>query len=238
MSTYSILKITIQDKEINTKEYTKGSKEKYWAKVAETRALIKRNELPQENKPALEFRTSNVSEKIYSEICHFLDINCVKTDLATDFDQRDCIVSYDYNPEKARILSGDELYLEVFQRKSIKDKREQISLTDYTYQTILQILINYSHQNDLIYQFNQMMLVDILTGETDRHFENWGIKLNQGIYNLLPIFDNSTCLLHQYQKNKKIMVFPTLIKFTKVPLFFPKLATACPPKKGQITTKL
>lgn len=193
---YSIYNIDSENKI----DENKGTKEKYWFTLNNRKALIKINKYDS-NK---ETRSYNVSEKICSEIAHFLGFSCVDTDFIVD---GKCygIASYDYKEidDNMFIISGDDLFLSAFGRKSNKKNDKNITEEDYSYNNIIKILLHFDSSGRLLEKFNSIMVMDALTGESDRHFENWGIYyLENGDYNLLPMYDNSSCLLHQFRDNE------------------------------------
>lgn len=198
MDKFNILKI-----DLKTEEETRGSKSKYWSLVNDKSALIKINNYYK----GKDTRSWNVSEKLYSEISKYLGFSCVNIDFIQNENNLYGIASYDYKNNKMyNILSGDELFFSVFHRmpKKSGDKEKKIIKEEYTYSNILKILEHYSVDINLVRDFNRIMIIDALTGECDRHYENWGIYLYNSEYKLLPAYDNSTCLLHLYREEEKI----------------------------------
>jgi len=51
--------------------------------------------------------------------------------------------------------------------------------------------------NDTISGFWNVYIVDALTGNFDRHGNNWGFIKKNGKYRLSPVFDNGSCLYPQ-----------------------------------------
>lgn len=178
----------------------KGTKEKYWSKIKEENVLIKINKYVSDK----DVRSHNVSEKIYSELAKCLNFSCVKTDFIIDNNLKNGIASYDYKKleNDMLIISGDDLFLSAFGRLASKSK-ENIIKEDYTYDNICKILFHFDNTQTLLADFNSIMVMDALTGESDRHYENWGIyTTNKSDYKLLPSYDNSSCLLHQFREKQ------------------------------------
>ncbi len=185
----------------------KGTKEKYWDEINHKKCLIKFNNRSKDDK--CDIRSANVSEKIYSEIANYLEIECVKTDFIVDDRKRFGIASYDFKKEGMFIVSGDDLFFSVFNRIPNK-KGDNISSTDYTYDNIVKILFYYDQKGDLLKKFNSMLVLDALFGEGDRHHENWGLYKDESTnekYDFLPIYDNSSCLLHQLREEQILKKF-------------------------------
>lgn len=85
---------------------------------------------------------------------------------------------------------------------------KNISKEDYTYNNIIKILLHYNEEGNLLRKFNSIMVIDALFGEGDRHYENWGIyKDINNNYELLPMYDNSSCLLHLLRDNVSLERF-------------------------------
>ena len=212
---YKIINVNSQNK-MHSAE-TKGTKEKYWLNLNGKKALIKLNKYDKEK----DIRSYNVSEKIFSEIAHYLNFPCVNIDFIIDGTGKFGLASYDYKLENnnMKVLSGDDLFISVFGRKAHKKNDKNITKEDYCYNNIYKILISYD--KTLIKDFNKIMIMDALTGENDRHFENWGIySVDNENHKLLPMYDNSSCLLHQFRDDKvleKIMTNNSLKDYVLSP---------------------
>lgn len=177
---------------------SKGTKEKYWVSLNGQKALIKINRYENNN----DVRSYNVSEKIFSEIAKILKFSCVDTDFIVDENKHYGIASFDYKTNNDNIiLSGDDLFFSALNRFPTKNAKNNIVPEDYTYENIVKILSHYDNSYELQKKFNKIMIMDALTGEQDRHYENWGICLSNGKYELLPMYDNSCCLLYQFRDN-------------------------------------
>ena len=177
---------------------SKGTKEKYWSSLCNRRVLVKLKKYEE----LKDVRSYNVSEKIFSEITRYLGFSCVEVDFIVDENNRYGIASYDYKEvdNNMIIFSGDDLFFSVFKRKPNKTDNNNISKEDYSYNNIVKILLHYDSSGKLLTKFNSMMVIDALFGETDRHYENWGLFLSKNdTYDLLPLYDNSSCLLHQFR---------------------------------------
>lgn len=208
-----------------------GSKIKSWGSINKKKALIKLNGYEvktccktQEIKtntrccesPVIytatyiktkETNSYNVSEKIYSEIAKILQFSCVEIDFVQDENGFNWLASYDYKTNTGDknitdINSGKDLYF-AMNLQNVSQETKNID-KNYFYEDIFEILLYYDYQSNykLIKDFNKMVILDALTGETDRHFENWGIYLDKREYHLLPFFDNSSCLLHPFPRTK------------------------------------
>jgi len=70
----------------------------------------------------------------------------------------------------------------------------------YNIQLISAVLSHYSET--LINDFLEIVVFDILIGNTDRHSQNWGItKLANGENKLAPAYDNSSSLGREFNSN-------------------------------------
>ena len=194
---YKIISINSKDKTYSNE--IKGTKEKYWININNKNALIKLNKYDDQK----DVRSYNVSEKIFSEIAKFLGFQCVNIDFVVDENLKYGLASYDYREDinNYNVLSGDDLFIAVFGRKAHKKNEKNITKEDYCISNIIKILLFFDKR--LIKEFNRIMIMDALTGENDRHYENWGIvSISNENHKLLPMYDNSSCLLHQFRDEK------------------------------------
>ena len=178
----------------------KGTKVKYWYELNGKNSLIKMNRYEND----IEVRSLGVSEKIFSEIANYLEFNCVSIDFIKDENGKYGIASYDYKLGDMNIISGDDLYIMAFLPLPPKSEKRYID-KNYFYEDIQKILKYYNAT--LLKEFNKIILMDALTGEMDRHYENWGIYETNNQYFLLPMFDNASCLLHQFRKKSELEKF-------------------------------
>ena len=199
MTKYRIIKIDSSD---GITLENQGSKRKYW--LPKMKALIKLNGYYEEKEKnyvdwSKEIRSWNVSEKIFSEIAHHLGFMCVKTDFVVDEKGIYGIASYDFRKDGELYISGDDLY--IASPISLPKKTEKRSIdANYHYEDIVKMLLFYSNNLKLITDFNKIIIMDALTGESDRHYENWGIRFSNNEYTLLPMYDNSSCLLNKFRE--------------------------------------
>ncbi|MDD4187271.1 MAG: HipA domain-containing protein [Bacilli bacterium] len=185
-----------------------GTKKKSFENVNGKRALVKMNvykEMPDGSFNVEDERNShNVSEKFFSEIALFLGFNCVHIDFVIDSNSFNWLSSYDFNKAGVNTFSGKALYT-IHKPEIIKRDSKHGIDNDYHYEDILNILYHYSSNSyKLIRNFNKMMIMDALTGESDRHYENWGIAKENNEYLLLPMYDNSACLLHSARNEQSL----------------------------------
>lgn len=178
-----------------------GTKIKSWENLSGKSALVKMNQYEEIGNTGTfdvdaEKNSYNVSEKIFSEIALFLGFNCVKIDFIVDSQGFNWLASYDYNRKGVPTFSGKALYTNTKPELMNRNSSRGID-KNYHYEDILKILYRYGGNSyKLIREFNKMMIMDALTGESDRHYENWGIAEENNTFSLLPMYDNSACLLH------------------------------------------
>lgn len=139
------------------------------------------------------------SEKISSEIARKLGVQTASIDLALDYDGNIGIVSYLFT-DTSRLEQHID-FADFFTDSSKSLKRHY-----YNFDNIKKILD--SINDDLFFQFLQIIIFDALVGETDRHWGNWGIKTEytkgQRVENISPLYDTAACLLRDYGDNTDI----------------------------------
>lgn len=185
-----------------------GTKKKSFEYISGKNALVKMNVYKKKENGSFdvnkEMNSQNVSEKIFSEIALFLGFSCVNIDFVVDSNSFNWLASYDFNKPGVNTFSGKALYT-IHKPEIIKRDLKHGIDNDYHYEDILNILYRYSSNSyKLIRDFNKMMIMDVLTGESDRHYENWGIAKDNNEYFLLPMYDNSACLLHSARNEQSL----------------------------------
>ena len=160
----------------------KGSKDKEMLVEPETRRLVM-------FKYPSEGSGDTWSEKIASEIGIHIGYNVQKVNLG-EFNGRYGSLSYWFLERGEPLSEGADLV-----KSDEFDVRSRPNL-----QFIKQILD--SHNKELFSNFVEIVIFDILIGNTDRHMENWGIiKDAKGISFLSPAYDNSSSLGREFNSN-------------------------------------
>lgn len=173
MTKFQIIKVNT----LNADDEPRGTKIKGWVSVSGRLGLVKINKYAPDDEGGAEIRSWAVSEKLFSEIATFLGFSCVKTDFIINEEDKYGIVSYDYRIKGAHEITGNDIYKRTpipLPTTRIKNNREDID-KNYNYEDIVEILNFYSNDSSLIIKFNKIMLMDALTGESDRHYNNWSI---------------------------------------------------------------
>lgn len=128
------------------------------------------------------------SEKLSCEIAKVLNYRCAKIELALDEYNQLGILNYLFvNLHKEQHIDA------IAYLKKNDEDRSQF----YTLQNI-KMSLDMLDQG-LFYQFLKIMVFDALSGEQDRHEENWGIMRKNGKYQLSPLYDNGCNLLREFR---------------------------------------
>ncbi|MDU8988566.1 MAG: HipA domain-containing protein [Clostridium perfringens] len=126
-----------------------------------------------------------ISEVIVSDICELFNIDCVRYDLVTRNNDlyTKCKWFYDSNVESYISASN---YL-----KSIRLGDKRLAFDEIC-------SLNTSISNSI----NEMIFIDYLINNTDRHFKNFGFVIDEGNnMRLAPLFDNGFSLLADLDDN-------------------------------------
>jgi len=160
----------------------KGSKEKIMLVEPETRRLVM-------FKYATEGSGDTWSEKIASEIGKCIGYNVQEVKLGV-FNGIHGSLSYWF------LERGDPLY----EGADLVENDEFDVRSRPNLQFIKQLLD--CDNEGLFPKFMEIVIFDILIGNTDRHMENWGIiKDENGLSSLAPAYDNSSSLGREFNSN-------------------------------------
>lgn len=127
------------------------------------------------------------SEKMSYEIARAIGYKCAKIELAIDEENTIGVLNYLFvnTLEEEHIDAVDYI-------KKNNEKREEF----YTIENIKKCLDKIDKK--LFENFLKIILFDALTGEQDRHEENWGVTRKNGKYKLSPLYDNGCNLLKDF----------------------------------------
>lgn len=169
-----------------SKGYLKGTKEKEGLTNPVNEELVMFKE-PAEN-------SGDVwSEKLASEIGLFLGFNVQKVDIAKNGDKYGALIYYSLNLNEEKLLEGADLI------KSEK-KFNEYKRNGYDFQLIEKTLERFG--SNLINCFLEIIVFDILIGNTDRHSQNWGLIVDTNDkVRVAPAYDNSSSLGREFHSN-------------------------------------
>ena len=135
------------------------------------------------------------NELFVEEICKKLGIKSVSYDLAVIGDIKG-VVSKNFKKKDAKYVLGQNILEEYLTKHygEVEFKDKYFILRHNTLETIWYAFEERYKNKDVVAelmdQIIKMFIVDIITGQRDRHFNNWMIVEEDDIY-LQPIFDNS-----------------------------------------------
>lgn len=169
-----------------------GSKPKFWVLLDDQRWLFK------EARPNT---GEDWAEKAAAEIARALGINAAKVELAEYGGTIGCI-SCNFIDVKAgeALVHGNEI---MAWNVTGYDKTKVFRQADHTlenFQLALRALSDFGHIDAILTELAGYMVLDALIGNTDRHHENWGLRLHkpvamQGrILSAAPSFDHASSL--------------------------------------------
>lgn len=128
------------------------------------------------------------SEKMSYEIAKVLGYDCAKIELAKDENMQIGVLNYLFTD------TGEFIHMDAI---SYLNKQEKERPNFYTINNIKMVLDNID--KNLFRGFIKLMIFDALIGETDRHEENWGIKVTKYGYEFSPFYDNGCNLLREFK---------------------------------------
>lgn len=132
--------------------------------------------------------SESCSEKMCYEIAKVLNFNCAKIELAKDENGIVGILNYFF------LDSGNQEHIDAVSYLNINNEERP------KYYTISNIKRTLDKLNVKLFEdFVQIMVFDALTGEQDRHEENWGIEIVDNKYEISPLYDNGCSLLKEFK---------------------------------------
>lgn len=169
-----------------------GSKPKFWVLLDGQRWLFK------EARPNT---GEDWAEKAAAEIARALGINAAKVELAEYGGKVGCISCNFIDVEAGEALvHGNEI---MAWKVTGYDKAKIFRQADHTLENIqlaIRSLSDFAHTDVILTELAGYMVLDALIGNTDRHHENWGLRLHkpvamQGrILSAAPSFDHASSL--------------------------------------------
>ena len=141
-------------------------------------------------------------ELIAEELANDLNLECVHYDLAK-LGKYKGIISENYKKENAKYMSGGELLKAFYEKDKYSNSNNLMDIwhvleTRYQSREDMQKIVE-----KLMNKLVKLLIFDMITGQNDRHNENWGIvEYQNGEVDLQPIFDNSRMLLKDPYNHK------------------------------------
>lgn len=135
-------------------------------------------------------RYSAYNELLVNEISSDLGIPCVDYDLASIGGLKG-VVSKNYKKSNARYFTGEELLKRYYKLARINPHNSLESIwfaleEHYQDNPNMQEIVS-----NIMSQLAKIFILDILTGQIDRHSDNWGIiEYPNGNVELQPVYDN------------------------------------------------
>lgn len=130
------------------------------------------------------------SEKMSYEIAKVLGYDCARIELSNDEEGKLGVLNYLF------VDIGNTEHIDAVAYLNIHDRQRS---EYYTISNIKKTLDELDR--NLFEGFIKLMVFDALTGEQDRHEENWGIMRIGNQYKFSPLYDNG-CNLLKYFKNE------------------------------------
>lgn len=184
MSKFPVFEILVADLPVS-KQTLRGAVEKYWIEVPEIgRCLLK-----------LEEPTTNGAwvEKITSEVAKVIGIPTATYELVRLSDGRKGILSPNYLSRNCDEITGKQCLEDCLgvgnYRYSVETVIDTIDSLDLVLPKFTPLPLQIQSSSDL---FVGYLLFDYLVDNFDRHYENWGIEIDNvsGQKQLLPNYDN------------------------------------------------
>jgi hypothetical protein len=187
MSPYPIISIPSNARD-DTEQL--GSKPKFWVMLDGRRWLFK------EARPGT---GEDWSEKVAAEIAHVLGIDAAAVELADYEGRRGCIsLSFIDREVGEALVHGNEV---LALRVTGYDKARRFGQSDHTLENIrdaIRSLFASPQADQVLTGMAGYLVLDALIGNTDRHHENWGLRLrfHGGVHEmgLAPSFDHASSL--------------------------------------------
>ena len=189
MSHYAIVSIPLEARE-DTEQL--GSKPKFWVLIEGQRWLFK------EARPNT---GEDWAEKAAAEIAHALAINAAKVELA-DYNGKVGCISCNFIDVDAgeALVHGNEI---MAWKVTGYDKAKVFRQADHTLENIqlaIQALSDFANTDAVLTELAGYLVLDALIGNTDRHHENWGLRLHSPVaqqtrtLSAAPSFDHASSL--------------------------------------------
>jgi HipA-like C-terminal domain len=188
-SEYTIVDIP-QDAREDTEQL--GSKPKFWVTLADGRWLFK---------AARPNTGEDWAEKVAAELAKILDVDAAEVELATYVSQRGCISKNFIQRDRGEaLIHGNEVLAAIV---SGYDKTKIMKQSDHTVDNIIKSLTNFLPDGSSaasLKQLAEFMVFDALIGNTDRHHENWGMRLrlmyakDSYPFSVAPSYDHASAL--------------------------------------------
>lgn len=186
---YAIVNIALQARE-DTEQL--GSKPKFWVLLKGQRWLFK------EARPNT---GEDWAEKAAAEIAHALDINAATVELAEYAGKVGCISRnfIDVDAGEALVHGNEIMAWKVTGYDKTKISRQ----ADHTLENIqlaIRALSDFANTDDVLTELAGYIVLDALIGNTDRHHENWGLRLHAPVatqtrlLSAAPSFDHASSL--------------------------------------------
>ena len=200
MSPFAIIDIPADARE-DTEQL--GSKPKFWVLLDDARWLFK------EARPNT---GEDWAEKVAAEIARALGVGAAAVELASYQGRRGCISLnfIDVDGGEA-LIHGNEILAGTV---TGYDKAKEFRQSDHTIENIQLamrgIFLDPSKADSVLTSLAAYMVLDALIGNTDRHHENWGLKLavagQSRILDVAPSFDHASSLGRELRDERRAVL--------------------------------
>lgn len=193
-----------------------GSKDKVWcqlpAELGSGRWLFKKPRQQEEN-------IEHLAEKIAQEVAALIQLPCARIELA-EFDGVRGSISLDVRSEGEVLVHGNEI---IAGRVLGYDLNKRRHTSDHTFERIRQAILEVcgGRCKEDLGQFAGYLVFDALTGNTDRHHENWALlrrETGPSGHRLAPSFDHASSLGREMRDERRIL----LLKEKRIPDYLRK----------------
>ena len=211
MSPFEIIDIPLDARE-ETEQL--GSKSKFWVLLDNRRWLFKEARIG---------TGEDWTEKVAAEIAREMGIDAATVELASYQGRRGCISLnfIDVDGGEALIHGNEILALTV----TGYDKAKEFRQSDHTIENIqlaMRWLFEAPKADAVLTDLARYVVLDALIGNTDRHHENWGLKLavegQSRILNVAPSFDHASSLGRELRDERRVV----LMAENRVPIYVEK----------------